>query len=213
MTALISGFMSGMAGNVSAFSTVWIYDIYRQLIRKNALDEHYVAMGRWCSILSVLVSIGTAYLVPFSKSVMDYVQALASFFVPQLFGTVLLGMAWRRATPAGGFWGLFCGTTSSILMWVWVRLDPSKVAVIALSPQAKDMSESMFRLLWSGLLCFIVTITVSLFTRPKHVEELTGLVYGRTPLADEERIPVYKRPVFWAGVSLAIFLLLQYVFW
>jgi SSS family solute:Na+ symporter len=211
--ALIAGFMSGMAGNVSAFSTVWTYDIYRQLIRRDAGDEHYVAMGRWCSVLGVLVSIGTAYLVPFSKSVMDYVQALASFFVPQLFGTVLLGMLWRRTTPAGGFWGLFCGTTSSILMWVWVRIDPSKVAVVALSPHAKDMSESMFRLLWSGLLCFIVTITVSLFTRPKPVEELTGLVLGRTPLPDEGRVPLHRRPVFWACVSLAIFLLLQYLFW
>ena len=145
--ALIAGFMSGMAGNVSAFSTVWTYDLYRQLIRRNAPDHHYVAMGRWCSILGVLVSIGTAYLVPYSKSVMDYVQALASFFVPQLFGTVFLGMLWKRTTPAGGFWGLLCGTTSSILMWAWVRIDPSKVAVIALSPHAKDMAESMFRLL------------------------------------------------------------------
>jgi SSS family solute:Na+ symporter len=144
---------------------------------------------------------------------MDYVQALASFFVPQLFGTVLLGMLWRRTTPAGGFWGLFCGTTSSILMWAWVRIDHSKIAVIALSPHAKDMSESMFRLLWSGLLCFIVTITVSLFTRPKPSEELTGLVYGQTTLPDEGRSPFYHRPVFWAGVSLAVFLLLQYIFW
>jgi len=211
--ALISGFMSGMAGNVSAFSTVWTYDIYRLIIRKDASDAHYVAMGRWCSILGVLVSIGAAYLVPFSKSIMDYVQALASFFVPQLFGTVLLGMLWRRTTPAGGFWGLLCGTVSSIAMWAWVRIDPSKVAVIALSPHAKDMSETMFRLMWSGLLCFIVTIGVSLFTRPKPVEELAGLVYGHATLPIEGKMPFYKRPVFWAGIALAIFLLLQYIFW
>ena len=211
--ALISGFMSGMAGNVSAFSTVWTYDIYRQIIRKDASDAHYVAMGRWCSILGVLVSIGAAYLVPFSKSIMDYVQALASFFVPQLFGTVLLGMLWRRTTPAGGFWGLLCGTVSSIAMWAWVRIDPSKVAVIALSPHAKDMSETMFRLMWSGLLCFIVTIGVSLFTRPKPVEELAGLVYGHATLPIEGKMPFYKRPFFWAGIALAIFLLLQYIFW
>jgi SSS family solute:Na+ symporter len=98
-------------------------------------------------------------------------------------------------------------------MWAWVRIDHSKIALIALSPHAKDMSESMFRLLWSGLLCFIVTITVSLFTRPKPSEELTGLVYGQTTLPDEGRTPFYHRPVFWAGVSLAVFLLLQYIFW
>ena len=103
-----------MAGNVSAFATVWTYDIYRALIRKNAADAHYVAMGRWCTVLGVLVSIGTAYLVMQFLSIMDYVQALFSFFIAPLFGTVLLGMLWKRATPAGGFWGLLAGTLSSI---------------------------------------------------------------------------------------------------
>ncbi len=106
ITALIAGFMSGMAGNVSAFATVWTYDIYRAFIRKTASDAHYVSMGRWCTIVGVLVSIGTAYLVMQFKSIMDYVQALFSFFIAPLFGTVLLGMLWKRATPAGGFWGL-----------------------------------------------------------------------------------------------------------
>ncbi len=110
ITALIAGFMSGMAGNVSAFATVWTYDIYRPLIRKTASDAHYVSMGRWCTIVGVLVSIGTAYLVMQFLSIMDYVQALFSFFIAPLFGTVLLGMLWKRATPAGGFWGLLAGT-------------------------------------------------------------------------------------------------------
>ncbi len=102
--------MSGMAGNVSAFATVWTYDIYRALINKDATDAHYVSMGRWCTVLGVLISIGTAYLVMQFKSIMDYVQALFSFFIAPLFGTVLLGMLWKRATPAGGFWGLLAGT-------------------------------------------------------------------------------------------------------
>src|SRR5664279_348278 len=120
ITALIAGFMSGMAGNVSAFATVWTYDIYRALIRKNATDEHYVSMGRWCTILGVLVSIGTAYLVMQFASIMDYVQQLFSFFIAPLFGTVILGMLWKRATPQGGFWGLLMGTFASIGMWLWV---------------------------------------------------------------------------------------------
>ena len=105
ITALIAGFMSGMAGNVSAFATVWTYDIYRPLFRREAPDSHYVSMGRWCTILGVLVSIGTAYLVMEFKSIMDYVQALFSFFIAPLFGTVLLGMLWKRATPAAGLLG------------------------------------------------------------------------------------------------------------
>src|SRR5207247_7857651 len=115
-----AGFMSGMAGNVTAFSTVWTYDIYRAFMKWNATDAHYVAMGRWCTIIGVLVSIGTAYLVMQFQSIMDYVQALFSFFIAPLFGTVLLGMLWKRATPAGGLWGVVRGTVSSIGMWAWV---------------------------------------------------------------------------------------------
>src|ERR1700736_6235213 len=95
ITALIAGFMSGMAGNVSAFSTVWTYDLYRAFIRKDATDAHYVAMGRWCTIVGLLLSIGAAYEVTRFASIMDYVQALFSFFIAPLFGTVILGMLWK----------------------------------------------------------------------------------------------------------------------
>ncbi len=167
ITALIAGFMSGMAGNVSAFTTVWTYDIYRALIRKTAPDHHYVAMGRWSTVTGVLISIGTAYLVMQFLSIMDYVQALFSFFIAPLFGTVLLGMLWKRATPQGGFWGLLAGTVSSVSMWIWVKLDPSALAYFALSPNAKDMAENMYRALWSWLICVIITWAVSMATKPK----------------------------------------------
>jgi SSS family solute:Na+ symporter len=213
ITALIAGFMSGMAGNVSAFATVWTYDLYRPFVRKKATDAHYVAMGRWCTILGVLVSIGTAYLVMQFKSIMDYVQALFSFFIAPLFGTVLLGMLWKRTTPAGGFWGLLAGTASSVGMWALVKADPSKLAWIALSPRAKDMAENMYRALWSWIICVVVTVVVSLLTRPKPVEELNGLVYGCTELPSEGHLPLWKRPIFWAGISAAAFVILQVVFW
>jgi SSS family solute:Na+ symporter len=213
ITALIAGFMSGMAGNVSAFATVWTYDLYRPFVRKKATDAHYVAMGRWCTILGVLVSIGTAYLVMQFKSIMDYVQALFSFFIAPLFGTVLLGMLWKRTTPAGGFWGLLAGTASSIGMWALVKADPSKLAWIALSPRAKDMAENMYRALWSWIICVVVTVVVSLLTRPKPVEELNGLVYGCTELPSEGHLPLWKRPIFWAVISAAAFVILQVVFW
>jgi hypothetical protein len=139
-----------MAGNVSAFATVWTYDIYKPLAHRDAPDAHYVAMGRLCTILGVLASIATAYFVPYFQSIMDYVQALFSFFVPAMFGTVLLGILWKRATPAGGFWGLLAGTLASVGMFVAVRLDHNMLAYVALSPQAKDMAENMYRILWVG---------------------------------------------------------------
>ena len=213
ITALIAGFMSGMAGNVSAFATVWTYDIYGALIRKRASDAHYVRMGRWCTILGVLVSIGTAYLVMQFKSIMDYVQALFSFFIAPLFGTVLLGMLWRRATPAGGFWGLLAGTASSIGMWLWVKLDPSALAVIALSAKARDMAENMYRALWSWIICVVVTVVVSLATRPKPAAEMEGLVYGLTKLPSEAHLPLWKRPIFWAAAVAAVFVVLNVAFW
>jgi SSS family solute:Na+ symporter len=213
ITALIAGFMSGMAGNVTAFSTVWTYDIYRALFRKNASDHHYVTMGRWCTVLGVLVSIGTAYLVMQFLSIMDYVQALFSFFIAPLFGTVLLGMLWKRATPAGGFWGLLLGTLSSIGMWAWGKIDPSALSILALSPNAKDMAENMYRALWSWLVCVIVTVTVSMMTKPLPETQLEGLVYGCTKIPSEEAVPWLQRPAFWAIVIAVGFVVLNVVFW
>ncbi len=213
ITALIAGFMSGMAGNVSAFATVWTYDLYRPFIRKNATDAHYVSMGRWCTIVGLVISIGAAYIVTHFGSLMDYVQALFSFFIAPLFGTVLLGMLWKRATAAGGFWGLLAGTVSSVGMFTLVELDPSKVSLIAFSPLAKPLAVDMWRALWSGIICVVVTVAVSLATKPKTELQLKGLVYGATELPSEGQLPLLKRPIFWAGVSLALLLLLQWIFW
>src|SRR6478609_11400746 len=185
ITALVAGFMAGMAGNVSAFATVWTYDIYRPYIRKSAPDQHYVAMGRWCTIIGLVVSIGTAYLVMKFASMMDYVQALFSFFIAPLFGTVILGMLWKRATGPAGFWGLLAGTASSIAMFIWVQMDHSALRYIAFSTNARDMAENMYRALWSWLICVAVTVIVSLATRPKSDAELVGLVYGATEIPSE----------------------------
>jgi solute:Na+ symporter, SSS family len=205
--------MSGMAGNVSAFATVWTYDIYRPFMRKNASDTHYVAVGRWCTILGVLVSIGTAYFVMQFASIMDYVQQLFSFFIAPLFGTVILGMLWKRATPAGGFWGLLSGTVAAVGMWLWVKLNPSALHYIALSPSAKPMAENMYRALWAWIICVVVTVAVSYVTRPKPESELHGLVYGATEIPSEGNLPLIHRPIFWAGVVLAIFIVLNIILW
>jgi solute:Na+ symporter, SSS family len=212
ITALIAGFMSGMAGNVSAFSAVWTYDIYQPLIKKNAKDEHYVVVGRWATILGVIVSIGTAYMVMSAAGIMDYVQALFSFFISPLLGVVLLGMFWMRATKAGGFWGLLIGTLSSIGLWAWVKVDPHALRYVALSPDAKDMAENMYRALWSVIVAILVNVIVSLFTTPKTAAELDGVAYGATKLPKEEPVPIYKNEYFWMVIAAVLFVALNILF-
>jgi len=213
ITALIAGFMSGMAGNVSAFSAVWTYDIYQPLIKRNASDEHLVTVGRWATILGVVVSIGTAYLVMSAAGIMDYVQALFSFFISPLLGVVLLGMFWPRATKAGGFWGLLLGTLTSVGLWAWVKADPHALRYVALSPDAKDMAENMYRALWSVIVAILVNVVVSLATKPKPRAELEGLVYGATKIPVEEPVPLYKNEWVWTAIAAVMFCALNIYFW
>jgi SSS family solute:Na+ symporter len=213
ITALVAGFMSGMAGNVSAFTTVLIYDIYGAFINKDASDEKKVTLGRWWTILGVVISIGTAYLVMHAQSIMDYVQSLFSFFIAPLFGTVILGMLWKRATPAGGWSGLLAGTLSSVGMYAWVKVDPTAVRYVALSMQAQDQAQNMFRALWSCLICVIVTVVVSVITKPKPDSELKDLVYGLTPIPRDENVSMFHSPVFWGAVVAVVFVILQIIFW
>jgi SSS family solute:Na+ symporter len=221
ITALVAGFMSGMAGNVSAFSTVWTYDIYGAYINKKASDSHYVAMGRWSTIIGMAVSVGTAYLVRHSASIMDYVQQLFSFFIAPLFGTVILGMLWKRATKEGGFWGLFAGTAAAIGMWLAVRHDPSNIRFMILHPHAsadtilrvQAMAENLYRALWSWCVCVIVTVVVSYMTKPKTEAELTGLVYGATVMPHDESRSFFENPVFWAIVVATVLFILNLWLW
>jgi SSS family solute:Na+ symporter len=213
ITALVAGFMSGMAGNVSAFSTVWTYDIYGAFINKKASDKHYVAMGRWSTVIGMLISIGTAYLVAHAASIMDYVQALFSFFIAPLFGTVVLGMLWKRATRAGGFWGLLAGTVSSISMWIYTTYGGSAaLSRIALSVDARPMAENLYRALWSWMICVAVTVGVSLATKPFSDTQLAGLVYGATPIPDDGATTLWQKPIFWATVVIIVFFILNIVF-
>jgi SSS family solute:Na+ symporter len=215
ITALVAGFMAGMAGNVSAFATVWTYDIYRPFIRKNALDKHYVSMGRWCTLIGLVISIGTAYLVMGFASIMDYVQALFGFFIAPLFGTVLLGMLWKRVTRWGGFLGLLAGTLSSVTMFLLMqKVDPQKwVPIFARSPLAKGLAQDMYQSLWACVTCVVVTVLVTLVTKPKPDSELVGLVYSLTPLAKEEHTSFWHRPLVWGVMALVLLAVLQIIFW
>ncbi len=223
ITAMIAGFMSGMAGNVSAFATVWTYDVYKPLLNKTASDAHYVSMGRWSSIIGVIIAILTAYTAKFFSNILVYLQVLVMFFIIPLFGVVILGMLWKRASPAGGFWGFLSGILSSIGMFVYVhlfpgrfdpaQLNPEHVKNIALSPLAKDMAVNMYSAFWSLLICMSVTVLVSLFTKPKPDAELKDLVYGLTRLPEEGQCPWYQKPVLWAGVVMVVLIAVNVLFW
>jgi SSS family solute:Na+ symporter len=217
ITALVAGFMSGMAGNVSAFSTVWTYDLYGAYINKKATDKHYVFMGRMSTVVGMLISIGAAYLVANFASIMDYVQALFSFFIAPLFGTVILGMLWKRATNSGGFLGLLAGTAASIGMFIYTSTGSAAhkaiaLSHIALSADAQPLAENMFRALWSWLICVAVTVIVSLFTRPRPDSELTGLVYGATVIPHDGAVTLFQKPIFWACVVIVGFFILNIIF-
>ncbi|MGH9446322.1 MAG: sodium:solute symporter family transporter, partial [Terriglobia bacterium] len=213
ITALVAGFMAGMAGNVSAFATVWTYDLYRPFMRKHETDSHYVKMGRWSSIIGVLVSIGAAYAAMHFASIMDYVQALFSFFIAPLFGTVILGMLWKRVTAKGAFWGLLAGTVSSIVIFLSMKFDPGTIGIFAFYPKAQALAQDVYQALWAGVICVVVTVAVSSFTRPREEKELGGLVYGCTEIPSEGKYPLWRRPIFWAVISFAAFLVLQWIFW
>jgi SSS family solute:Na+ symporter len=213
ITALIAGFMSGMAGNVSAFSTVWTYDIYKPLINKKGSDSHYVLVGRLSILIGVIVSIGAAYLVQQFHGIMDYVQALFSIFIAPLLAAILLGMFWTRATKLAGFIGLLTGIVFSASLFMWVKLNPGNLKYVALSDAAKPMAENVFRALWAFCFTAILIFVVSMLTKPRPVAELDGLVYGATKLPTEEWVPIYKREWFWAAIVAVIFVILNVLVW
>lgn len=331
VTAMIAGFMSGMAGNISAFATVWTYDVYKPLLRRHASDRHYLAMGRWSSIVGILLSIGTAYLLFLFSNILEYLQVLVFFFIVPLFAVILLGMLWKRATPAAGFWGFLSAILVSIGMWAYVHafpegwrpqpkatlaagsvvrlerdaegvlqrvivekgavefvnvpavagwsadealvlagrvsdgrderplqllapdvvlaetrepskfgveevpvvlrpgvevrhvtvekrfapaaFNPDHARVIARSEKAKPMAINMYSAWWSFVVGVLVTVVVSLVTRPKPESELRNLVMGLTELPDEGPCPWYEKPIFWASVVAAVLIAINIIFW
>ncbi len=213
VTALLAGFMAGQAGNISAFNTVWTYDIYKSVINKNASDTHLLWMGRVATIGGILLSIVTAYWAKSFPSIMDYMQAIFSWVNAPLFATMLLGMFVWWITPAGAFWGLLAGMGSSVVMFLASKFNWVSSSAIAMSPQASDMAVNFWRAWWAWAICFGTTVLISLSTKPKPQEELRGLVIGLTPEADTANVPFTKRPEFFALISLIVLVLLNVYFW
>jgi solute:Na+ symporter, SSS family len=213
VTALLAGFMAGQAGNVSAFNTVWTYDIYRSVINRNASDEHLLWMGRAATVVGVALSLVTAYWAKSFPSIMDYMQAIFSWVNAPLFATMLLGMFVRWITPNGAFWGLLAGMGSSFTLFLAVKFNWINATILTLSDTASDMAANFWRAWWAWLICFVVTIVISFFTKRKPDEELVGLVKGMTPKVDTGHIPYYHKPEFYAILSLIVLVALNIYFW
>lgn len=213
VSALLAGFMAGQAGNISAFNTVWTYDVYRAIINKNASDTNLIWVGRISTVIGVVLSVFTAYWAKGFPSIMDYMQAIFSWVNAPLFATMLLGMFIVWITPAGAFWGLLAGMGASITMFLGVKfqwIDPSS---ITLSHAASDMAVNFWRAWWAWLICFSMTILISIFTKKRPKEELVGLVKGLTEETARDGVPFVKRPEFYAVLSVIVLVILNVYFW
>ena len=214
VTALLAGFMAGQAGNVTAFNTVWTYDIYRAVFNKNASDEHLVWVGRVTTIVGILLSVATAYITMQFETIMDYVQAIFSWVNAPLFATMLLGMFWRRCTSTAAFWGLLAGMCVSFLLFLLPRLGLLEPSVFTFADNPSDMTRNLWQAVWAWVVTFGLTVGLSLITKGKSDDELTGLVKGLTPEdTTSERTGLLGSPGFWAIISLAVLIALNIYFW
>ena len=209
LTGLMASFMSGMAGNVTAFNQVWTYDIYQSHIRKNAPDRHYLNVGRVTTIVGVLLSIGAAYVAQHYNNIMDLLQLVFGFVNAPLFATFLLGMFWKRSTGHGAFSGLVTGTVVASLTWC-LTVAEGKGGILG---NLHEFPSAMAQSLWIAMLaftgCFLVTLVVSLATQPKPEKDLEGLVYGLTKLPDTSSEVWYQRPWPLAIAVCAILIVLN----
>src|SRR5271165_4067203 len=213
LTALMASFMSGMAGNVTAFNTVFTYDIYQGHIRKNAPDSHYLLVARVTTVVGVALSIATAYLATHFNNIMDFLQLVFGFVNAPLFATFLLGMFWKRTTGHGAFTGLLVG---EIVATLTLGLSVAEgtggwFGVVHTFPSA--MAQNFWIAILAFSSCLVFTVAVSLVTKPKSVEELQNLVYSCTTIPPEESVPWYMRPVLLAVIAGTVCILLNIWFW
>jgi SSS family solute:Na+ symporter len=208
LTALMASFMSGMAGNVTAFNTVFTYDIYQTHIRPGRPDHHYLTVGRVTTVVGVALSIATAYLAQYYNSINDLLQLVFSFVNAPLFGTFLLGMFWKRTSGHGAFCGLLSGTVAAAITHGCTLAEGKGGWITTLYEFPSSMAQNFWIAIMAWTTCFVVTILVSLVTRPRPEKELHGLVYGLTELKHDEGVSWYKRPVplAIAIAALALFL-------
>jgi SSS family solute:Na+ symporter len=218
LTALLASFMSGMAGNVTAFNTVWTYDLYQAYIAPNKSDDHYAWMGRVVTVAGILLSIAAAYFASMWTNAMDIIQLVFGFVNAPLFATFLLGMFWSRTTATGAFIGLVSGTAASALFHACSisqgNIPGVKGAYLAkLVVLPSDMAQNFWLASFAFTVCFVLTVVISLATkRVKSDEELKGLVYSLTPKPKVDQA-WYARPEFIGIVLLIVCVYFNYLFW
>ena len=217
LTALLASFMSGMAGNVTAFNTVWTYDIYQSYIRKGESDEHYLWMGRAATVFGIALSVAAAYVAASFNNIMDMLQLVFAFVNAPLFATFALGMFWRRTTGHGAFAGLVSGTLAAAVHH-GLTLPRGAVAGVkggyfgVLKTYPSELGQTFWTAICAFAACLAVSVVVSLLTRPRPAEELRGLVYSLTPKPEEGETVWYKRPAALAIAVLALTLVLNVIF-
>jgi len=218
LTALMASFMSGMAGNVTAFNTVWTYDIYQSYIRRGASDQHYLWMGRMATIFGIVISVAAAYVTSRFNNIMDMLQLVFAFVNAPLLATFLLGMFWKRTTGHGAFTGLLAGTiAASIHHGLTLPAGASMgvkggwFGVTQIFPS--EMAQSFWTAIFAWTACFVVTIIVSVATRARDGKELVGLVYSLTERPKEDRLPWYQRPTVLGVIVLMAAIVLNIIFW
>jgi len=213
ITALIASFMSGMAGNVTAFNTVWTYDIYQSHIKPNASEKHYLYVGKATTIVGILISIATAYLAKGFNSIMDLLQLVFSFVNAPLFATFFLGMFWKRTTGHGAFWGLLSGTAAAAITHGLTVAEGKGGWLANIHDYYSGTSQAFNIAAIAFIVCFIITVLVSLMSKPKPNEQLVGLVYSLTPRQKDANKVWYKNPLWLGMIVLVITLLLNIIFY
>jgi SSS family solute:Na+ symporter len=217
LTALLASFMSGMAGNVTAFNTVWTYDLYQSYMRKGASDQHYLWMGRFATVFGIALSVAAAYVAASFNNIMDLLQLVFAFVNAPLFATFALGMFWKRSTGHGAFVGLISGTLAAAIHH-GLTLPQGAVAGVkggyfgVLTVYPSELAQTFWTAIFAWSTCFVVTIIVSLLTRPRADDQLKGLVYALTEKPRESGIVWYKRPLIMAVAVLILTVVLNLIF-
>jgi len=220
LTALMASFMSGMAGNVTAFNAVWTYDIYQSHIRPGQSDQHYLRMGHFATVFGILLSVVAAYAATRFNNILDMLQLVFAFVNAPLFATFLLGMFWRRTTGHGAFYGLLIGTAAAAIHHGLVLPHGATPGLkgaffgTVLHTYPSEMAQNFWTAIFAWSACFAATIAISLATkRNKSDDELKGLVYALTPRLTDHEIVWYKRPATLAVLVLGLTLVLNVIFW
>jgi SSS family solute:Na+ symporter len=214
ITALMASFMSGMAGNVTAFNTVLTYDIYQSYISPNKSDRHYLKIGQFATIFGITFSILTAYVAASFNNIMDFLQLIFAFVNAPLFATFLAGMFWKRATGHGAFWGLISGTLAAAVHHGLTLAEGKGGWISPLFEYPSAMAQSFWTAIYAFGVCALLTVIVSLLTKmDKTKDDLTGLVYSLTPKPEDDSTNWYEKPVTMAWAVGIIAVVITILIW